>query len=222
MTARAYHIAFEHGIDLRILMEIAQRAGVSLKSHMSPLGADEESALRGAVDRVKEGLLSEPEAAVSPTKPAAPVPAAPLETAPTPEETGEALVTGGLVVPAPPKPEKAPRDEAAPVGAAAGRQPPTLDDRIKQKAPPARKKKRIREDAKPMDSAEILEELKGRFISSGMKGIIGPGRRPVRPRAGRPRRPVRSHRRGAKSPAVPAQLGRELEITLPITVKDLS
>jgi len=227
LTSRAYHIAFEKGIGMKILMGIAARAGVSIKNHMSPIEAEEEQRLRGAVDRLKEEFLEDPEKAMH-----VEVPEVPAEEEPPVMMPGEVVEPAPVVQEAPPK-EAPPAAEAEEKEREEKREKPTvpppqekekavLEEKIKEKSA-TRKKKRIREEGKPMDSAEILEELKGRFLSDAMKGLVTPGRRPVRPRAGRGRRISRGpSRRSSKPLQAPAQADREVEVQLPVTVKDLS
>jgi translation initiation factor IF-2 len=184
---------------------------------MSALDPESEEQLRGAVERLRDNVsLDDLEAPVEPAPVSEPeVPSAVPETV---DAVG--LEPGALIAPAEAPTEAEAKTPEVP-------QPVTfegqLGERLKEKAPPQRKRKRIREDIKPMDSAEILEELKGRFLSSAMKDLIGPGRRPLRPRTSRPRRSLRGPtRKSLKPTAIPAQLDRELEILLPVTVKDLS
>ncbi|MCU0723644.1 MAG: hypothetical protein MUC63_08520, partial [Planctomycetes bacterium] len=77
MISRAYHIAFEKKLDPRLLMEIARRSGIGLKTHMGALDAETETKLREAVDEYGRQPLPPPEASAPAAPPAAADPSAP-------------------------------------------------------------------------------------------------------------------------------------------------
>jgi translation initiation factor IF-2 len=200
-------------LDFQVVLEMAERKGIKVRSHLGPLEPEEETLLRKALESAQH------EEAPPPAEPEPPPPVVPtLE-----EERDRRL--GELVQPAP-TPEERAAEEKRTAAAAAARPPGVRDDKPGTKEGERRAKRRGRRGRRRLDGAEIIRRLRGsRIFHSGEKdedetfsptsrlGILRPARRPVK------RRPKPTSRKAV--PTVPPK-DATVTVPLPISVKDLS
>ncbi|MCU0724453.1 MAG: translation initiation factor IF-2 [Planctomycetes bacterium] len=223
---RVYQIAEEVRFSNRVLVQLLQDRGVDVSSHMAPLSESEEALLRDLIGELRKDqpreerapaitVVADPlpvvERAPAPTfvEPPAPPAAPELPPAPIPAKIDETPAPPAAATPAEgtPKAEKPPEAaEAAPLKPA-GRRVKKLQERevIEQSlAEMTDEHGAVPKEKEPVPAAPPPEKSKTfRFDKRAQTGRT-------------------AARRAVKLPPVPVAPSGPVEITLPVSVKDLS